>query len=298
MSNVIEVRDENRVTVGSITFDKAPRNLSAYRSAGEFQVSFPMTVSLELANRLDPCPMLSSIYAVVVAKKDTGNAAMIGRARQEAWFTGLVKKSSTESALVWSDTLAALVAYERFRDAKPPTFSLSVNAELCYLLPPAISGRRTRTEPFPIHGQVELTYPNEIWVRMLRDLRVSHPVLVEVPLPSSPPGPWDEVWRAVGEATTAFERGGETGWKGCGGAVRLALEQWRKIEEEDMGPGWQHPKREDLELRTSRQRIDNIRWHLRQYANLAPHTGAEQWSRDDALLMLSTLSSLLVLRRP
>ncbi len=123
-------------------------------------------------------------------------------------------------------------------------------------------------------------------------------MLIEVPLPSSPPTPWDAVWKAVIEATTAFETGGETGWKGCANAVRLALDEWRKIEREDMGPGWTPPSREDLEKRSTRERIDNIRWNLRHYANLAPHTGAEQWSRDDAVLMLATLSALLAIRRP
>src|SRR5439155_15691305 len=170
---------------------------------------------------------------------------------------------------------------------------------LCYLVPQSLPGGRTwRTEPFPVHGEVEVSYPTEVWIKMLRALNASYPVLLEVPLPSSPPTPWDGVWGAIAEGTTAVERGGETGWKGCISAVRLALDRWREIEAEDMGPGWARPNGDDLRKRTTKQRLDNIRWHLREYTHLAPHSGAEEFARDDALLMLSTLSALLVVRKP
>jgi len=35
-----------------------------------------------------------------------------------------------------------------------------------------------------------------------------------------------------------------------------------------------------------------------QSAHLGPHTPAEEWTRDDALLLLSTLSALLAERKP
>ena len=131
-----------------------------------------------------------------------------------------------------------------------------------------------------------------------RALNIAYPVLLEVPLPSSPPTPWDSVWGAIAEAATSAERGGETGWKGCITAARLALDRWREIEREDMGPGWTRPADDDLRSRTTRQRLDNIRWHLRAYSNLGPHSGAEEFTRDDAILMLSTLSALLAVRKP
>ena len=65
-----------------------------------------------------------------------------------------------------------------------------------------------------------------------------------------------------------------------------------------MGPGWTRPNGDDLRNRTTRQRLDNIRWYLREYSHLAPHSGAEEFTRDNAILMLSTLSALLVVRRP
>jgi hypothetical protein len=81
-------------------------------------------------------------------------------------------------------------------------------------------------------------------------------------------------------------------------AVRLALEKWQGIEKEQMGPGWSSPSQADRRARTKKARLDNLRWHLLQIAHLGAHTGSEEWSREDALLMISTLSALLAERNP
>jgi hypothetical protein len=99
------------------------------------------------------------------------------------------------------------------------------------------------------------------------------------------------VWHALRDARDSFDTGGSTGWKNCVTAVRLALEEWRKIEQEDKGLA-------DTQARTKIQRIDNLRWHLIQLAHYAAHTKADEWTRDDALLALSTLSALLAVRKP
>lgn len=292
MRNSVEVKDANGVSVGRIIFDEAPRQLSAHRTAAGFELQIPMTVQLKLNSMLDPCPMLSNISAVITAVNEAGKEVTLTRAQHYGWLIGAVKESSTPVAMIWSDSLSALIAYERFRDGRRPRIKIALDAELCKLVPPSlVGGPRRRTEPFKVQGTAEVSYPSDIWAKFVRDLAISYPVLIEVPLPISPPSPWDGVWRAIGEATTAFERGGETGWKGCISAVRLALDRWREIEAEDMGPS-------DLKKRTKIQRLDNIRWHLREYTHLAPHSGAEEFKRDDALLMLSTLSALLMVRKP
>lgn len=297
MARIIEVVDDNRTIVGSLVFDESPDHLSILRAGAGFEFGFPMTVRLRLQKASDPCPLLTNFSALITARNEVNNALIVGRARHYGWLTGATPQSSVDTALTWADSLAALVGYERFRNSSRPRFGLRVLAELCYLVPTA-GGRRVRTEPQQVYGDVEVAYPTELWLRMLRTIGVSQSLLLEVPLPSSPPQPWDAVWRAIGEATTSFERGGETGWKGCISAVRLALDRWRDIEPEDMGPGWKRPGGDDLRERTTRQRLDNIRWHLREYTHLAPHSDAEEFTRDDALLMLSTLSSLLTIRRP
>ena len=151
-----------------------------------------------------------------------------------------------------------------------------------------------------MYGQVEITYPTEVWMRAIRDVGASHTILLDVPFSHSPPEPWDAVWRSVAEAATALEQGGETGRRAAIVAVRQAFDAWRTIEgeQEDLGPGWKPPKKEEREARTARQRVDAIRWHLRDYAHLAAHSEAKQWSREDAMLLVSSISALLAIRRP
>lgn len=81
--------------------------------------------------------------------------------------------------------------------------------------------------------------------------------------------------------------------QGTATSVRLALEAWRRIEEEDQGL-----KLADHRNKTKRQRADAIRWNLMQLAHPSAHTVAEQWTRDDAVRLLCTLCSLLAVREP
>lgn len=97
------------------------------------------------------------------------------------------------------------------------------------------------------------------------------------------------VWEGLRNARIAFEQGESTGWKGCVMGVRLALENWQKIEPEDLSQN-------EKTKRTKRQRLDHLRWSLLQIGHFLSHNGAEECSRDDALLLLSTLSRLLAER--
>lgn len=193
--------------------------------------------------------------------------------------------------------MPTLAYIEKCRDGQRPQMKLELRAEGCWLLPYQ-NQDRIRTAPLWIGGKVILTYPKEVWIKMLRDMKFSENVLLEIPLPSTPPTQWDKVWSAFLEARNALEQGGPTGWKSCVSAIRLALEEWKSIEKEEMGPGGITPNTNDLRSRNKQQRYDNLRWHLIQCAHLGPHSSAEDWSRDDAMLLLATLSALLAVRKP
>lgn len=299
MSPKIEVTID-KIRVGDVTFKQDLPQLVASRTAAGFNLIIPASITLELAESSQPCPMLSNLRGVISSDGTSGTPMELGTARDDSWYTGAVPKWSGDAHLTWSGNVSALLWFEKLRDTRPPRFKIELHGEVCWLLSPSDrkSDSRTRTEPQPLSGSVEIAYPTEVWVRMLRQLGIAENVLVEIPLPSSPPAPWDEVWSALLEARDAFERGGTTGWKGCVSAIRLALEKWQAIEKENMGPGWTSPKREDREARSKRQRLDNLRWHLLQRAHLAPHSGADDWSREDAILAFATLSALLAVRKP
>lgn len=82
-----------------------------------------------------------------------------------------------------------------------------------------------------------------------------------------------------------------SGWSHCVVEVRHALDQWNKIEPVKMLPADQ-PRKEWAK----KDRLDGLRRQLRECTHPAAH--GESWSRDEALLMLSTLSALLAVRNP
>jgi len=148
---------------------------------------------------------------------------------------------------------------------------------------------------FQSHGTIR--YPKAMWTTMLRDLNFGDTILLEIPFTANVPKGWEPVWAALREARDCFDQGGTSGWNGCIGRVRLALEDWRKIqgEAEDLA-GWILPQ--NIRSRSKKQRYDILRWHLIQCAHLAPHTTANDWTREEALFALSGLCSLLSVRKP
>jgi len=45
MTNVVDVRDDTRTRIGTITFDPSPAHLPARRTASGFELTLPITVS-------------------------------------------------------------------------------------------------------------------------------------------------------------------------------------------------------------------------------------------------------------
>jgi len=284
--------------IGQIIFDEAPLEFTAACTGGGFRLTIPANLRMFPAANPESIPMVSNLRGSIHAIGVGGERFELGRIRDDSHYNGMLSEYSPALNLTWYGPLAALAACERVRDGKDPRFYVEVNGELCFLIPALTGNNLIRSAPSPMPGQTTIKYPAATWVRMLRKLGVAENVLVEVPLPTSPPAPWDEVWRALVEARDAFEHGGSTGWKATVSSVRLALEKWQSIEPEDHGPGWKAPDVADRRTRTTRQRLDNLRWHLLQCAHQGPHTAAESWSRDDALLMFASLSALLAARNP
>lgn len=245
----------------------------------------------------EAAPMVRGLNGHIFASDRSGVKVDIGQFRDEQWYTSsywLSKpggQTDDQINLNWRGTIAELAVYEKMREGRPPEFHIQLRGELCYLLNAGESDYRNRSEPLRIYGEVQIAYPKELWVGRLRSLGVLENVLVEIPLPSAPPAPWDEVWQSLVAARNAFEQGGTTGWKGCVSEVRVALEKWRTIEPEDISQANQR-------ARTKQQRLDFLRWHLHSCAHYWIHSPDERCSREDALLVLSTFSSLLLERNP
>ncbi len=245
-------------------------------------------------------PVLKNLRGGITAKDKSGESFVVGDVAQPEFQEEYrLSRNGTESSVFWSGSLANLALFEKIRDGGVPEIELSVHGELAYLFKTQeMENIRLHTESRTFWLNSLISFPKETWVKKLRTFGVLENILVEIPLPSSPPAPWDKVWKAFIEARQSFEQGGSTAWKNCVVSSRLALELWQKIEKEDMGAGWKSPSPPDRQSRTKEQRLDNIRWHLLQYAHYSAHSHADMWTRKDALLMLTMLSTLLAKREP
>lgn len=327
MTEDIEIDIGSGRRIGSISIVRNPSHLHAVRMASGFELQVPIVITLQVRTRDEPMLMVDRLRGKVFLKEGNSGSIAVGRlegdSSQTAGITtGEGYDNRIETYLKWTGSFADMAYIEKLRDGRTPDLQMDVKGEWCFLLRATeeitedqwnqlsereqrrhqqYSAFRIRTATQSVHsrtGLIEVAYPREVWIAMIRKLGIAENVFLEVPLPRSPLDPWNPVWKALVDARNAFEQGGSTGWQATVTSVRLALERWRDIEPENQGPGWVSPSRNDRESRTKKQRLDALRWHIMQAAHLGPHTGAEEWSRDDALLMLSTLSALLAERKP
>lgn len=294
----IELNGRN---IAFLTLVRSLPSLHAYRVGSGFTLRLPAVIQTVSVPSGQPRLMINNLHGEVLVKDSAGAATQVGRLRCDEWVTGYSHRppensyrSEHEIGLVWSGTFADLALVERARDGRPPALSINLKGEYCFLLPGLSPDYSVRSEPqrlYSSHGQVEVSYPREVWVEMLRRLGVAENVLVEIPLPGRSANPrWDEVWEALVGARQAFEQGGASGWQSCVVRVRQALELWRKIEGVQTGPPV-------ASQRSKRERLNNLRLALYENTHNFIHPQDEA-SRDDALLMLATLSVLLAERKP
>jgi hypothetical protein len=288
--------------VATVKFNDPPSLLRTKRVAFGFVVEIPITIHF---SQLKPSrqylePLLSNLWGEITGTNDEGKSFIVGKIMQpEFQIEHRLYQEGVRSSIKWIGNFADLALFEKVRQGNKPRIDLSIHGEISYLVQASDLPRvKLRTESRAFWLTTTIEFPIDIWIENLRAIGIHENILIEVPLPNSPPSPWDDVWKALIEARQSFEQGGATAWKNCIVSTRLALEKWQKIEKEDMGAGWTSPSPADRQARTKEQRLDNIRWHILQYAHYSAHSHADNWTRDDALLMLTTLSSLLAKRNP
>lgn len=295
-----EIRDVFGNYFAKVKFNEPASRLSITKIAFGFAAKIPITVYFTEFDHQSLKPIISNFSGEIYATNHEGKGFAVGVINQpEFQMEHRVYKEGVESYIKWTGSFSDLALFEKIREGKTPKISISLHGELSYLLKvDNLQRLRLRSESKSFWLNPTIEFPKEIWIEQLKAMGTLENILIEVPLPSTPPSPWDEVWKALLEARQSFEQGGTTAWKNCIVSTRLALEKWQKIEKEDMGAGWKAPSVIDRQARTKEQRLDNIRWHILQYAHYSAHSHADNWTRDDALLMLTTLCALLSKRNP
>jgi hypothetical protein len=298
MAQTVEIRDHREDLVAKISFDESPTRLHAQKTLAGFHFQFPVKCTIRYVRKGEPVPVIANLRGDLTAVNGS-SFVEVGVVKAEDEISGFWSDDGRGDAdrsfsLHWRGSFSELAAFEKLRAGRAPQFQLWLRGELAYIYKLDGVARLIRSQPESLRtpsGSVTFGYPAETWVRALRDISVAENVIVEIPLPSSPPAPWDEVWQFLVKARESFERGGSTGWEGCVVAVRQALERWEKIEAPQVGPPV--PKQ-----RSKAQRIDNLRVALHSCTHVWVHGQSPQCSRDEAVLMLSTLSALLAERNP
>jgi hypothetical protein len=280
--------------VGTLALTQPDLGFNAVRTAFGFRTEIPAIVNFSSPGTSSL--VLDRLRVTFSFESQDQKPIEIGTAEH----TALLKTPINDLPITlrWDWTAPQLAFYERLRNGREIKFSTTMSGNVHYILDGRV-GQEPLSMPqwFQSHGGI--VYPKTSWTKMLRDLNLRDAILVEIPFPSNVPKGWESVWAALREARDCFDQGGTSGWNGCVGRVRLALERWRKIngEAEDLA-GWNPPPSANLRTRSKQQRYDVLRWHLIQCAHLAPHMTAANWTRDDALVAISALCSLLAVRNP
>ena len=286
---------------GEWIFEESKKGFTVQRLADGFALTIVANIKV---NSDTPAPVYIDQLRVDIAEGMSPQSLRLGTAFDRKGYS-LQPGRDTPVYLVWQGSIAALETFERQREGREPqfVFDCGANIELLNTFQITTPGKpattrniTVRTTPMSIWCQVRLAFPKDAWVAALNGAGLRKNVLIEIPLPHSRSDPWDAVWQATDEARRHFEQGGTTGWNGCATAVRKALDAWQQISGEKVEWDSAKPSRETLKAQSKTDRFNGLRWQLLQCAHLAPHSPDNEWTRDDAVLMLATLSGLLAIR--
>jgi hypothetical protein len=285
--------------IGTLDFEEsneALRRMGARRTASGFVFWPPAALKLNRQTG-DWQPMVSNVRADIFYDDNSGFQLGIGR-DDTIYVPGVREyEQNLTLSLAWHGADEILQMIDKRRNGGPTKFWISCSGEIC-IVPSDPTRNILRGPPETFHRDFKVEYSADAWTSLMENVATVGAVLVEVPVRNDLPPAWGTIYAALKEARRHVARGGDDGWKACVAAVRTALEEWRKIETEDQGPGWHAPTPTDRAARTKAQRRDGLRWHLLQYAHLAHHSPSDHWERNDAILAFATLSALLAGRDP
>lgn len=202
--------------------------------------------------------------------------------------------SQREVAFPFFLTSATIAFIEDVRADNDLVFALSFSAETFRMTQDVYEYRSVVAEPYQESTSPRpIAIAREAWIDALRELGLAENILVEVPLFRKPKDEWSGVWDCLVAARTSFDNGL---WNGTVRQVRTALERWQ-TQYREMGKPWvlcavNKQKASELDKITKRQRLDDLLFVAKRFADKASHDGDDDWSRDDALLAITLCTAL------
>jgi hypothetical protein len=176
----IDQRIGDRI-VGAVIFDESPSSLDIIRTPGGINLKIPAAVSLTWNDRNRPCPVLKSLRAVIYSANQLGGDIELGRVRDDSVYFGATstERVADKADLLWTNFLPSLFYIEEHRGEEPPKLRLEVRCELYYLVkaavipPPNVMytepvGYDVLSFPHKSRGTAHVTYPKDVWERMVQ----------------------------------------------------------------------------------------------------------------------------------
>jgi hypothetical protein len=174
----LKIRD---VIVGAVIFDESPPSLEIIRTAAGVNLIIPAAVSLMWNDRKQPCPVLKTLRAVIFSSNQLGAGVELGRVRDDSVYFGVTstERVADKADLLWMNILPALVYIEEHRGSELPKLRFDVRGELYYRVRVVGAPRRdvmyeeppsydVLTPPYEFFSSVEVTYPKEVWEKMVQ----------------------------------------------------------------------------------------------------------------------------------
>lgn len=169
--------------VGSVVFHENVTAIELQRTATNVNLKIPSEIRLTWKDKDKMRPMLTNIRVLIYLKDSTGGRLEVGMARDdEHRMASTSPESILKTELIWRDSLAGLIYIEKNRTGVSPALEFELQAELCFVVrckewwssksgqirledPPA----DVVTPPFQrVRGKVELSYPADVWSRMIQ----------------------------------------------------------------------------------------------------------------------------------
>lgn len=190
MAKVVGIKVNRELNEGTITFDENPQHLNARRTADGFKLSIPVKIGFYTFVEGEPQPMLSNLRETVLADDPNGPKMEIGQVYSDEWFIAHSRKSDEpekirerDKSLTWQGSLTEPATFEKLREGNVPQLEIDLRGEFCYLLPGAHRYYGVCTEPVRFFlrdgGNVRVSYPREVWNKMLQNLGVAENVLCQ-----------------------------------------------------------------------------------------------------------------------
>jgi hypothetical protein len=288
--------------IGQLEFFATPRALTPCRHQDGCLLSLPAKLTLDATPETEPFVQIEKMECRISILQPGVGDVIVGQAcHDEPILSSKRAVTGREVLFSWHLRPSEAATIERLRDGGPLDLKFDLFHYSRSMFP--LSGA---TDAFGI-GELRrhfesnrVTVPLDRWQEALQQADLAELLVYEVAIPKLDTNEWHPVHRDILKARNALRQGGTTGWQSCVTFVRQALEAWDKIAGEEWNQGTTGRRIQDVtpKDRTKNERIRMLRRALHEFCHISAHSSDEFWSRDDAVLALTSLVALLRERNP